>query len=265
MRANIIISNYNYEKFVCDAIKSALGQSYRNLQITIVDDCSTDKSVQVINDNFFKGVPHSKETIKGFETKVAVHDGIPVRFIPLKENRGPSFARNTAILTTIESTDVFFVLDADDIYYKDKVLACISMISLAPFHIGVVYTDYDIQNLSNGVIARTYKEVYSRDKLMKDCIVHSGAAITKKALLDTVEQTGFYDNRIKGPEDYDLWIRISEKFMIMHIPESHSLVRVTGTGQNISSANNSQFNENYTNGFNIIRQKVAARNASPGN
>lgn len=259
MRANIIICNYNYEKFVCDAIHSALAQSYRNLQVTIVDDCSTDKSVQVINDTFFKGVPHSKEVIKGFETKLVNIDGIDVRFIPLKQNSGPSFARNAAILTTIKHTDVFFILDSDDIYYKNKVARCLAEIALAPNNIGVVYTDYDIQDVDTGVTARTYKEVYSKDKLMRDCIVHSGAAITKKAIVETAEKTGFYDNRIKGPEDYDLWLRIAEKFMIIHIPESHSLVRITG--HSISSANNPQFNENYVNGFNIIRQKVADRDA----
>lgn len=263
MKANIVICNYNYEKYVVDAINSALNQSYKNLQITVVDDCSTDNSVKVINDAFFKGFSHSKEEKQGAVVKKVIHNNIEIIFIQLLQNHGPSFARNVAIDYTINSTDVFFILDSDDIYYENKVLRCIQEISVSPDLIGVVYTDYDIYNIDTKITARTFKEVYTKGRLYQECIVHSGAAITKKALLDTLEQTGFYDGRIKGPEDYDLWLRISEKFIIVHIPESHSLVRVTG--KSISSPKNPEFNQNYTNGFNIIRHKVAERASSSRN
>lgn len=263
MKANIIICNYNYEKYIKDAIDSALNQSYKNLQITIVDDCSTDDSVGVVENYLFKGQLHNKEEFENYTIKTVKKNDIPILFIKLKKNHGPSFARNIGIQLTLDATDVFFILDADDIYYTNKVARCLFEINNCPNIIGVVYTDYDILNVTTGVKARTYKEVYSKEGLLKECIVHSGAAITKNAILATAEQTGFYDNRIKGPEDYDLWLRISEKFMIIHVAESHSLVRVTG--QNISSNTHSEFNQNYQNGFNIIRQKVADRNAKSRN
>ncbi len=46
---SIIINNYNYERFISDAIDSALSQSYPNTEVIVVDDCSTDKSRDVIN------------------------------------------------------------------------------------------------------------------------------------------------------------------------------------------------------------------------
>ena len=263
MRANVIICNYNYEKYIKDAIDSALNQSYKNLQVTIIDDCSTDNSVNIVEDYLFKGESHDRQETDDFVVKTVKRNDISIAFIKLKKNSGPSFARNIGIQLTHQSTDVFFILDADDIYYPDKVARCLYEINKAPEVIGVVYTDYDILNIKTGITARTYKPVYSREHLLKECIVHSGAAITKKAILATAEQTGFYDNRIKGPEDYDLWLRISEKFLIGHVAESHSLVRITG--QNISSNSHSEFNKNYENGFNIIRQKVASRNANKRN
>jgi hypothetical protein len=46
--------------------------------------------------------------------------------------------------------------------------------------------------------------------------------------MDTEEETGYYDRTMRVCEDYDLWMRISERFLILHIPESLTLVRVTG-------------------------------------
>ena len=59
-------------------------------------------------------------------------------------------------------------------------------------------------------------------------MVHSGSIINKQALLDVEEATGYYDSTMRTCEDYDLWMRISEKYIIAHVPESLTKVRVTG-------------------------------------
>ena len=47
------------------------------------------------------------------------------------------------------------------------------------------------------------------------------------------EETGFYDSTMRTCEDYDLWMRISEKYVIAHVAESLTLVRVTGVNSSV--------------------------------
>jgi glycosyltransferase involved in cell wall biosynthesis len=94
--------------------------------------------------------------------------------------------------------------------------------------IGVVYGDYDVVHTSTGKIIREYKEPYNRRRLVRECIVHSGSLILKDALVSVEEDTGFYDEEMRTCEDYDLWMRISEKYIIAHVPKSLTKVRVTG-------------------------------------
>ena len=57
-------------------------------------------------------------------------------------------------------------------------------------------------------------------------MVHSGCLITKEALLHAYRDGYFYDPQMRTCEDYDLWIRISDKFTIAHCPEFLAFVRV---------------------------------------
>ena len=69
---------------------------------------------------------------------------------------------------------------------------------------------------------------------MQECIIHSGSLINSEALIAVKEETGYYDRTMRVCEDYDLWMRITERYLAMHVPESLTLVRVTG--DNSSSA-----------------------------
>lgn len=251
----VIIANYNYGDWVLGAIESIKKQDYENISIVVVDDCSKDDSWNLLDatygptrDRYFENGEYEGFTI--FQNYISC--------LRLKKNSGPSEARNIGMKFALETynTEVFAILDADDEYYPNKISRCIKTL-YSINSIGVVYSDYDILNTLTGIKVREYKEVFSKNRLMESCIVHSGAIIKVSALKSVKEEMGFYDKRIKGPEDYDLWLRIAEKHMIIHIPESLSLVR--HTGNNISASNHVEFNENYKNGFEIINKKIQER------
>lgn len=224
----IIIVNHNYEKYICDAIDSAINQIYpkNRLRIIVIDDCSTDNSWQTVYKKYFQNQPHDNARI-GLPTKtVVLPNGVTLIATKMDKCVGPSEARNVAITMTLQSTDIYAILDADDVYYPNKVLKCVQKIMEAPEVIGVIYGDYDIHNVETGNTIREYKEPFDKLRLFEECIVHSGSIINKKALEYAFEKTGFYDRNLRCAEDYDLWLRIADKFMIVHIPESLSLVRV---------------------------------------
>ena len=87
---------YNAEKYIERCVKSILLQSYENLEVVFVDDCSTDNSVSII-ENTLKLYPHRKEQ---------------VRIIRHTSNQGVSVARNT--LLSAFTGEFFSFVDADD-------------------------------------------------------------------------------------------------------------------------------------------------------
>lgn len=92
---SVIITSYNYERFLADAIDSALGQSYDNIEIIVVDDGSTDCSREII-------------------------ESYGERIIPLfQENGGQASAFNTGFRRC--RGDVVVFLDADDVLLRDTI------------------------------------------------------------------------------------------------------------------------------------------------
>lgn len=253
----VVIANHNYGRYIEDAIRSALEQSYPAINIVIVDDGSTDDSWSKIHNCLFKKNQHSKDTNDFLEKKECNIDrsgqNTKITAFKIKQQVGPSEARNLAISTSIGNTDYYAILDADDIYYKDKVIELVNVAIQSP-NIGVVYGDYDILNVDTGITNREYKQPFCSRKLQEECIVHSGALISAQALEATKEVTGYYDANLRCAEDYDLWLRISEKYIIVHVPKSLSLVR---THQENST--NSVKQEIWQKCWNMVAQKFRAR------
>jgi teichuronic acid biosynthesis glycosyltransferase TuaG len=95
---SIITPSYNSEKFISDTIKSVQNQTYTNWEMIIVDDCSTDKTVEIIQ-NF-------------------MDDDNRVHLIKLNKNSGTGIARNTALQEANGRYIAF--LDSDDLWKPEK-------------------------------------------------------------------------------------------------------------------------------------------------
>lgn len=214
----IIICNHNYDKYLEQSIKSSINQTYKNLQIVVVDDASTDNSKEIIE-------------------KLAREDD---RIIPIYNNKcvGAAEARNIAIRKVWNNVDYFQILDSDDEMYPDKVEILLQKIKMSPI-IGSVYADYNVLNVATGNILREYKEPYSYQDLLKRCVVHSGSLISKAAFQKIAwmeNEVCFYDKNLHGPateeflgsiEDYHCFLNIaSADFLFVHVPKALTLVRV---------------------------------------
>lgn len=92
---SILINNYNYAKFLKEAINSALNQTYTNVEVIVVDDGSTD---------------NSQEIITSYGDKIIA---------VLKENGGQASAFNAGIAAS--KGEIICFLDADDVFFPDKV------------------------------------------------------------------------------------------------------------------------------------------------
>lgn len=88
---SIIMANFNNSKYINEAIESVIAQTYPNWELIIVDDCSMDNSLDIIQ-------PYLKDK--------------RIKLIKLKKNRGVGFSKN--IGCTNASNDIIGILDADD-------------------------------------------------------------------------------------------------------------------------------------------------------
>ena len=239
----IIISNYNYGEYVYDAIKSALHQKYQGeIRVYVVDDGSSDDSWKKICDiTCEKETTNLEESYYNGPLEFRQKDNLYAYRI---NNSGASTARNVGIYQSLGWAHVFGILDADDEYYKDKVEILTKKLTEHP-EVGVAYADYDIHRTFNNLNYTKYehKQPYNKLKLLNECIVHSGALIQKEYLNAVKLPTGeFYDSNLHGPlskgfigctEDYDLWLRLAEVCVMVHVAKSLSLVRETGNNQSM--------------------------------
>jgi len=105
MKVLVVINNYNYAQYIAEAIESVLGQTYTNYKLLIVDDGSTDQSVEII------------------EKYASDHPDTIISLI--KENGGQGSAFNAAFRYS-DGFDVITFLDADDYLFPHKLQEIIS-------------------------------------------------------------------------------------------------------------------------------------------
>ncbi len=225
-KVTFIIAHHNYQEYLDSCIKSALAQTYPNIHICVIDDCSDD--IDNLDNTPYEIIKKIDEPISLEEDKnLRIYSGEKITSIYITDRpRGPSYARNRGIERMWDKTDIFAILDADDENFPTKIEECIKVIMTAPTEIGAVYADHFTHNTTTGYGRIEYREPFDVHRLYRECIVHSGAVITKHALEHVKEPTGYYDELMRTCEDYDLWMRISEKFLIMHIAQPLSFVRV---------------------------------------
>lgn len=115
-KVSVIIPVYNKEKYIYKCIDSVINQSYKNLEIIIIDDCSSDNSLNIICNFMDKRI----------------------KVIKLENNMGVSYSRNIGIKNS--SGDYICFLDADDYWNRSKIEKQIRFINKK--NCSFIYSDY---------------------------------------------------------------------------------------------------------------------------
>jgi glycosyltransferase involved in cell wall biosynthesis len=200
MRISTIIPVYNGKKYLREAVESVFKQTLQPMELIVVDDGSTDNSLDVI---------------QGIEAS------FPVRLIKQK-NAGQSAARNHGV--RVSQGDFIALLDQDDVWYAEHLEKLAE-----PFKddesLGWVYSNLDGSDENGRVIhpglldqckyphpRQTLKEMVQSDLM----ILPSASLIRKKAFLEV----GMFDERLSGYEDDDLFLRLAlNQWKQKYIPE----------------------------------------------
>jgi glycosyltransferase involved in cell wall biosynthesis len=142
-KASVCIPSYNHARFLPEAIESALGQTYPNVEVVIVDDGSSDESL---------GVAESYAARHPDRVRVFTHPG--------RANRGISATVNLGF--EVAAGDYYSGLPSDDVLYPDKIARQVEFLERHP-RVGFVYGRYDVIDDMGRVTGSQPVEDISRD------------------------------------------------------------------------------------------------------
>ncbi|HSI66636.1 MAG TPA: glycosyltransferase family A protein [Planococcus sp. (in: firmicutes)] len=182
-KVSIVVPTYNRAKLLAEAVGSLQQQTYKNIEIIIVDDCSTDDTTQAVE---------------------KMQDGRIV-YVKHEVNKGGGEARNTGIAHATGAYIGF--LDSDDQWQKDKLERQMAVFRENP-DVGVVYTGMKVYQ--GNYLVKEVIPKYSGDLLTKliesNCIYTTSSILVKKEVL---EEAGGFDSSLPSCQDWDLYIRLA--------------------------------------------------------
>jgi len=185
---SVVITTYNRRAFLREAVLSALGQSYGDKEVIVVDDGSQDGSFDVVRD-------------------------LPVRY-EWKKNGGVSSARNFGM--SLAEGHYLSFLDADDLWKREKLAVQLARMEAEGF--AVSYTDEIWLRNGQWLNQKKRHRKYSGDiyeQCLPLCIISPSSAVIERRVFD---EAGLFDESLPVCEDYDMWLRITSRYPALFVP-----------------------------------------------
>jgi glycosyltransferase involved in cell wall biosynthesis len=192
----VVIPCYNAAKFLRRAIESVLAQDYAGpVEVMIGDDGSTDDTI-VIAESF----------------------GSSVKIIRRPESDKPNISANRNRCIRASSQPLISFLDADD-YYLPGHLTNLANVIMARTDAGMAYCNgYHIfadDKVIGPRLSKSHRSIITADDLLPDCCLAVNGVMIRRSVLNCV---GLFDENLSSVDDYDLWLRILEKFPAVYVP-----------------------------------------------
>ena len=201
-KVDIILPNYNSSEFIEKTIDSVIGQTHKNWNLIIVDDCSDEKTKKILN-------------------KYSQNKNIQIVF--LDKNKGAAFCRNHAL--ELSKSEYVAFLDSDDVWFPDKLIKQINFMKKNNYNFTYTnYTPYKGErsiDMSNQNSVRP-REKYNFESFIKDTSIATSTMMIKGEL---ARKYKFTDTKIC--EDYFYKCSISKEIGYAYcLNESDTLYRI---------------------------------------
>lgn len=178
-KVSVVIPVYNGEKFIKQAVESVLNQSYKNTQIVIVNDCSTDKTEEVVFKNF-------KDLIN---KKIVYHKN--------EKNMERVYSRNKGV--KLSDGEFIFFLDHDDLWKKNYVETVVPYLEENDIVYSFPRTFIDEEGK---IIRKSKKSIQSLEKIIFSGLIgYPSASAFKKSSFP------FYKQEYLMREDWEIFLR----------------------------------------------------------
>ena len=217
---SVLMVNYNHADTIEQSIRSVLEQTYSKLQLIIVDDGSTDNSVEIINSI-------EDPRIEVYEEKENKQI-CAVTNIGMKKVRGEYFAR----------------IDSDDLWEKNKLELQVEYLKEHPEH-KICFTHVSIIDENDQVVDSELEKLYAVDYerqeewletffFLGNCLPMTSVLMTTKIMVEI----GDFNIAYRQLHDFDYWIRIAKRYPMAVIPKKLARIR-----RYESETNNSNISE----------------------
>lgn len=205
-KVSVIMASYNHDKYVGRAIESVIKQTYSNWEMIIIDDCSNDSSVQIIQQ-------YKDERIT---------------FYQAKENQGTICTFNELLKRA--RGEYIAILGSDDMWYPDKLQKQIEYlennneIAVCFSHADIIDEDEkmylqdeecDMNVNTFNQVNRTQGEIFRYFFVNGNYFCHPSSVVRRSV----VEEIGRFDLRFRQLHDYYYWIKILQKYPVYIIQE----------------------------------------------
>ena len=188
-KVSIITTTYNRKKFLKRAIDSVLAQSFKDWEVIVVDDCSTDGTEELRNLN------HPQ-----------------IKYIKTKKNWGTDNRPKNIGIRAARGEYIVF-LDDDDVYKNDGLKILYKYIKESGAD--VVYGDYIIHDI-NGKKGVGWSFDFDSSLLQKMNYIAMSVVIARKKCLEDV---GGFDESVPKFKDWNLWLRLHKRgYSFLHVP-----------------------------------------------
>jgi glycosyltransferase involved in cell wall biosynthesis len=194
-KVSIVIPVYNGSDYLQEAIESALDQTYKNTEVIVINDGSTDS---------------------GETENIALSYIDRIRYFK-KENGGVASALNLGVREM--KGDYFSWLSHDDQYFSQKIELQINYLTDLKDKLTIIYTDFNYID-ENSKFLHDYRVKHIPPEHFRPAFI-SGGLINGCTLLipkKCFETCGIFNEKYRTTQDYDLWFRFSERYSFVHLP-----------------------------------------------
>ncbi len=202
---SVIALCYNHERFIIECLQSVVNQTYKNVELIIVDDYSVDKSREKI--------------LEFYDTNATCH------CIFNEENIGNCRSFNQAL--EISKGKYIIDLSTDDVLLPNRIEVQVKLMEISS-EVGVVFSDANYINEKSEYIGNFKKNIglpfgnVYKDVLAGSCYTMPVTMMMRRTIL---EQLNGYDTTL-AYEDFDFWVRSSRICDFGYVPEVLSYQRI---------------------------------------
>ena len=194
-RVSVVIPTHNRVNLLSRAIQSVLNQTYKDFEIIIVDDASSDETGDMI------------ENLSDPRIKYVRH----------VDNQGGAAARNTGIKHSRGSYIGF--LDDDDEWLRTKLESQVEYLETER-SVDVVYSGFLVRDLEKGkiigkVLPEKKGDIFS-DLLRDNCVGTTSTVLIRN---DCLERSELFDEKMPSCQDWDMWLKLSKCCVFDYIDE----------------------------------------------
>lgn len=194
---SVIVPAYNAATHLRETLESALAQTYSDIEVIVVDDGSTDETLEVAG------------AIAATDPRVRV----------LRQaNKGPGAARNLGIEQARGT--LIAPLDADDLWHPTKIAKQVSVMRQAGLEVGLVYTWSAVIDEDGCIVDRSWGESVKGDAyaalVLYNFLLNGSTPLVRRRCL---AETGGYDEAFRYAQDYLFSLSIAERYDFAVVPE----------------------------------------------